>query len=137
MAPDLGLLFVRTDYSDNLAWQAALSAATAVYDMDDFERMGRAAAAGGVPALSNLTPEELIALAREGYLSQIAVADPQTMRDQTVLFVDFNELNGQVGRTFRSIPPEVEPIVANLSLANMDFAEFADNTNPDGIFCGF
>jgi hypothetical protein len=89
------------------------------------------------PLCRTLTPEELIALAREGYLSQIAVADPQTMRDQTVLFVDFNELNGQVGRTFRSIPPEVEPIVANLSLANMDFAEFADNTNPDGIFCGF
>jgi hypothetical protein len=138
MAPDLGLLFVRTDYSDNLAWQAALSAAAAaVYDMDDFERMGALLRPVESPALSNLTPEELIALAREGYLSQIAVADPQTMRDQTVLFVDFNELNGQVGRTFRSIPPEVEPIVANLSLANMDFAEFAGNTNPDGIFCGF
>lgn len=137
MAPDLGLLFVRTDYSDNLAWQAALSAATAVYDMDDFERMGALLRPVESLALSNLTPEELIALAREGYLSQIAVADPQTMRDQTVLFVDFNELNGQVGRTFRSIPPEVEPIVANLSLANMDFAEFAGSTDPDGIFCGF
>ena len=137
MAPDLGLLFVRTDYSDNLAWQAALSAATAVYDMDDFERMGALLRPVESPAFSNLTPEELIALAREGYLSQIAVADPQTMGDQTVLFVDFNGLNGQVGRTFRSIPPEVEPIVANLSLANMDFAEFAGNTNPDGIFCGF
>jgi hypothetical protein len=137
MAPDLGLLFVRTDYSDNLAWQAALSAATAVCDMDDFERMGALLRPVESPALSDLTPEELIALAREGYLSQIAVADPQTMRDQTVLLVDFNELNGQVGRTFRSIPPEVEPIVANLSLANMDFAEFAGNTNPDGIFCGF
>ena len=100
--------------------------------MDDFERMDALLRPVESPALSNLTPEELIALAREGYLSQIAVADPQTMRDQTVLFVDFNELNGQVGRTFRSIPPEVEPIVANL-----DFAEFADNTNPDGIFCGF
>jgi hypothetical protein len=63
------------------------------------------------------------------------VADAQTMLDQTVLFVDFSELNGQVLRTFRSIPSEVELIVANLSLANMDFA--ADNTNPDGIFCGF
>ena len=136
-APDLGLLLVRTDYSDDRAWHAALSAATAVYDMDDFERMGALLRPVESPALSNLTPEELVALAREDYLSQIAVADAQTMRDQTVLFVDFNELNGQVGRTFRSIPSEVEPIVANLSLANMDFAEFADNTNPDGIFCGF
>ena len=76
-------------------------------------------------------------LAREGYVGQIAVADAQTMRDQTVLLVDFNELGEQVGRTFRSIPSEVEPIVANLSLANMDFAEFADNTDPDGIFRGF
>jgi hypothetical protein len=136
-APDLGLLLVRTDYSDDRAWHAALSAATAVYDVDDFGRMGALLRPVESTALSNLTPEELAALAREDYLSEIAVADAQTMRDQTVLFVDLNELNGQVGHTFRSIPSEVEPIVANLSLANMDFAEFADNTNPDGIFCGF
>lgn len=136
-APDLGLLLVRTDYSDDRAWRAALSAATAVYHMDDFERSGALLRPMESPALSNLTPEALVALAREGYLSQIAVADAQTMRDQTVMFVDFNELNEQVGRTFRSIPSEVEPIVANLSLANMDFAEFADNTDPDGIFRGF
>jgi hypothetical protein len=136
-APDLGLLLVRTDYSVDWAWHAALSAATAVYDMDDFERMGALLRPVESPALSNLTPEGLAALGREDYLSQIAVADTQTMRDQTVLFVDFNELNGQVGRTFRSIPSAVEPIVVNLSLANMDFADFADNTNPDGIFCGF
>jgi hypothetical protein len=136
-APDLGLLLIRTDYSDDEAWRAALSAATAVYAMDDFERMGAALQPVESSDLTNLTPDELVTLAREGYLSQIAVADAQTMRDQTVLFVDFNELNEHVGRTFRSIPSEVEPIVANLSLANMDFAEFADNTLPDGIFRGF
>jgi hypothetical protein len=137
MAPDLGLLLVRTDYSDDGAWHSALSAATAVYTMDDFERVGALLQPVESSRLSNLTPEELVALEREDYLSLIAVADAQTMRDQTVLFVDFNELNEQVGRTFRSIPSEVEPIVANLSLANMDFAEFADNTDPDGIFRGF
>jgi hypothetical protein len=141
LPPDLGwkpgLLLVRTDYSDDGAWRTALSAATAVYDVDDFDRMGALLRPVESPALSNLTHRELAALAREDYLSQIAVADAQTMRDQAVLFVDLNELHGQVGRTFRSIPSEVEPIVANLSLANMDFAEFAGNTNPDGIFCGF
>jgi hypothetical protein len=105
--------------------------------MDDFGRMGALLRPVEYTALSNRTPEGLAALAREGYLSQIAVASAQTIRDQTVLFVDFNELNGQVCRTFRSIPSKVEPIVANLSLAKMDFAEFADNTNLDGIFCGF
>jgi hypothetical protein len=136
-SPDLGLLLVRTDYSDDRAWRAALSAANAVYDMDDFERVGALLQPVESLALSNLTPGELAALAREGYLSQIAVADAQTMRDQTVLLVDFSEQNEQAGRTFRSIPSEVEPIVANLSLANMDFAEFADSTGPDGIFRGF
>jgi hypothetical protein len=136
-APDLGLLLVRTDYSDDGAWRAALSAATAVYAVDDFERMGALLQPVESSGLSNLTPEELVALAREGYIGQIAVADAQTMRDQTVLFVDFSELNEQVGRTFRSIPSEVEPIVANLSLANLDFADFADHTDPDGIFRGF
>lgn len=136
-APDLGLLLVRTDYSDDRAWHAALSAATAVYDTDDFERTGALLRPVESLALAALTTEGLVALAREDYLSQIAVADAQTMRDQTVLFVDFNELKGEVGRTFRSIPSEVEPIVAKLSLANMDFAEFADNTDSDGTFHGF
>jgi hypothetical protein len=136
-APDLGLLLVRTDYSDDGAWHAALSAATAVYVTDDFERMGALLRPVESSDLLNLTPEELVALAREDYLGQIGVADGQTMRDQTVLFVDFNVLNEQVGRTFRSVPSEVEPIVANLLLANMDFAEFADNADPDGIFPRF
>jgi hypothetical protein len=136
-APDLGLLLVRTDYSDDEAWQAALSAATAVYESDDFERMGALLRPVESVELSNLRPDELVPLPREEYLSLIAVADARTMRDQTVLFVDFNELNQQVGGTFRSIPSEVEPIVANLSLANMGFAEFADNTDADGIFRGF
>jgi hypothetical protein len=130
-------LLIRTDYSDDEAWHAALSAATAVYVLDDFERMGAPQQPVESPDLSDLTPEKLVALPREGYLGQIAVADAQTMRDQTVLFVDFNELNEQVGRTFRSIPSHVEPIASNLSLANLDFVDFADHTDPDGIFRGF
>jgi len=63
-APDLGLLLVRTDYSDDEAWHAALSAATAVYAMDDFERMGALLQPVESSDLSNLTPEDLVALPR-------------------------------------------------------------------------
>jgi hypothetical protein len=63
-APDPGLLLVRTDYSDDLAWYVALSAATAVYDTDDFERVGALllpveslpCRASGPPAGSTFTP---------------------------------------------------------------------------------
>lgn len=136
-APDLGALLVRTDYSDDLAWRDALTAARAVYVSDDFERAGARLEPVESSQLSNLTPEELLALARDGYLSEIAVADAQTVRDHTILFVDFNELNEQLGRTFRSFPSQVEPIVANLSIANMAFSEFADAAGPDGIYRGF
>ena len=76
-------------------------------------------------------------LPRVGYLSQLAVADARTMTDLTIFFVDLNEFNEQLGRTFRAVPQEVEPITANLAIANMDFFEFADSANPDGVFRGF
>jgi hypothetical protein len=41
------------------------------------------------------------------------------------------------GRTFRVIPGEIWGVENNLSLANMDFAEFADSTDRDGLFRGF
>ncbi|MGH3928103.1 MAG: DUF6924 domain-containing protein [Pseudonocardiaceae bacterium] len=102
-APDLGLLLVRTDYSDDAAWQAALSAATAVYDADDFGRMGARLQPVESPELEHLTPQDLTRLRREDYLGELAVADTRTMQDQTVLFVDLNEFNQQVGRTFRAL----------------------------------
>ncbi|WP_419719807.1 DUF6924 domain-containing protein [Micrococcus terreus] len=40
-------------------------------------------------------------------------------------------------RTFRSLPPEVEPIAANRALTTMDFFEFADAGDSDGVFWGF
>jgi hypothetical protein len=62
-------LLVRTDYSDDGAWHAALSAATAVYAKDDFERVGALLQPVESSGLSNLTPEQLAALPREDYLS--------------------------------------------------------------------
>jgi hypothetical protein len=135
--PDLGMLLVRTDYSDDAAWKSAFAAATAVFQSDDLDHMGAGFQPVESPELAGLAPTALLALQRSGYLSAIAVADPRTMRDHTLLFVDFNELYGEPGRTFRAIPEAAEAIVANLSLSNMDFAEFADRVQADGVFRGF
>lgn len=135
--PIHGTLLVRTDYSDDGAWRAALDAATAVYETGDFERGGAWLQPVEAPELAGLTPADLVALPRAGHLSELAVADARTMRDHTILFVDLNEHNGQVGRTFRAVPTEVEPITANLAIANMDFFDFADAADPDGVFRGF
>lgn len=133
----MSTLFVRTDYSDDSAWQAVVEAATAVYDSGEDWSVGAAMQVVEAPELDGLSPADLVLLPRAGYLSVLAVADTRTMRDQTVVFVDLNEYNEQVGRTFRALPREVEAITANLALANMDFFEFADAADPDGVFRGF
>ena len=64
------------------------------------------------------------------------VVDAQTSLhpEFPILCVDLDE---EFGRTFRVIPKEVWSVSANLALSNMDFYEFADNVDNDGIFRGF
>lgn len=40
-------------------------------------------------------------------------------------------------KTFRAIPATIQSIENNLSIANMDFEDFADSVDSDGIFRGF
>jgi hypothetical protein len=47
------------------------------------------------------------------------------------------DLADDFGKSFRIIPAEVWGVTANLSIANMDFIEFANSVNEDGIFRGF
>ena len=54
--------------------------------------------------------------------------------DNPILVID---LIGEPGRTFRVIPSAMWGVENNLSIANMDFADFADHTDSDGIFRDF
>jgi hypothetical protein len=47
------------------------------------------------------------------------------------------DLCNRRGRTFRAIPSQIQGIENNLSIANMDFYEFADWVDEDGVFRGF
>ena len=57
-----------------------------------------------------------------------------THPDRPVLVVDLNE---EPGRTFRVIPSKIWGVENNLSIANMDFGEFADAVDSEGVFRGF
>jgi hypothetical protein len=46
-------------------------------------------------------------------------------------------LPDEPGRGFRVVPAELWGVENNLSIANMDFAEFAHHADPDGVFRGF
>jgi hypothetical protein len=56
----------------------------------------------------------------------IAIQQPQT-----------EDMYHDPGRTFRVIPSEMWGVENNLSLSNMDFFEFADAADEDGVFRGF
>jgi hypothetical protein len=43
----------------------------------------------------------------------------------------------QYGATFRVVPSEMWSVQNNLSLANMDWEEFAESVDDDGVFRGF
>lgn len=69
----------------------------------------------------------------KGYLfvvDQTALADVE----HPILVLD---LWDEPGRSFRVIPREMWGIEDNLSISNMDFAEFADSADADGVFRGF
>lgn len=57
-----------------------------------------------------------------------------TRTDHPILVVD---LFDQRGRSFRVIPSEMWSVENNLSLANMDWEDFAGNVDADGVFRGF
>lgn len=127
-------LVLRTDFSDDAIWRAVCEAIAAPSPTDGF--------------LANLTFVEdrsfegaavadLIPAGPSGrYRTFMFVVDGVTIAeaDHPVLVID---LAGQPGRTFRVIPSEMWSVENNLSLANMDFDEFAGAVDAAGIFRGF
>ena len=86
---------------------------------------------------ADLTQEQLLERIPRNYnhsfiilVDQTAISHP----DHPLLIVDLYERSG---REFRAIPSQVQSIENNLSIANMDFEEFAHSVDEDGIFRGF
>jgi hypothetical protein len=127
-------LVIRTDYADNAAWDAVRAAMRAPTPLDGFQAN---VAFVSDSSLDGLDVEQIIGrLPTDRRDSFIFVVDATTLRDpeHPVLVVDLYEHRG---RTFRVIPSSAWSVENNLSLANMDFDEFADSVDPDGVFRDF
>jgi Domain of unknown function (DUF6924) len=124
---------IRTDFTDDLAWET-ISVALRV-PWEEFDLVANVACVSD-PRYDGLTVEQLTALAPQGppYFMFVADQIAHTHPEHPLLVVD---LNREPGRAFRTILSEVVAIEANLSLSNMDFFEFAESVDPDGIFRGF
>ena len=127
-------LVLRTDFSNQAAWEAIRAAIQKPVDifrfranvefLDDAEYEG-------------ITKKQLLELVPKDYnqtfiviSDQIAISHPE----HPLLIIDLFE---GLGNDFRAIPSAVQSIENNLSIANMDFEEFAEAVDGDGIFRGF
>jgi hypothetical protein len=126
-------LVLRTDFSDDAAW-TALCAAIQEPSEEGFRAYVDCISD---PAYDGLTLAQLVALAPKGgdhffafLVDRVTLTNPE----HPVLVVD---LYDEPGRTFRVTPREMWGVENNLSLANMDFHSFADDTGPDKVFRGF
>jgi hypothetical protein len=126
-------LVIRTDFSDDAAWEAICAA---IREPDDEFGLAADVVCLSDPGYAGLTVEQVTESAPKGPLQFLLIVDriALTHPEHPILVVD---LNREPGRTFRTIPSEVAVIQANLTLANMDFFEYAEAVEPDGIHRGF
>jgi len=86
-------------------------------------------------AFRNLSEDELLERVPEDFgHSFLMVVDSSTVgsAEYPILVIDLYERK----RRFRAIPSQIQSIQNNLSIGNLDFADFADYVDEDGIFRG-
>ena len=129
-------LVIRTEFENQQAWEAIckLIRAPVPAPGDTFY--------ANVELLEDdefrdLSKEDLLLRVSAGYPhSFVFVVDRKAVSNPEfpILVVD---LRRERGRVFRAIPSTIQSIENNLSIANMDFFEFANAVDAGGVFRGF
>lgn len=125
-------LVLRTDFSDDAAWDAVCAASVA----ESPEGFSAALSFVSDPVFASLTGEHVAALASESDRSFLFLVDHVTLTDPETPLVAV-DLHDEPGRWFRVTPGRIWGIENNLTLGNMYFRAFAEHADPDGVFRGF
>jgi hypothetical protein len=123
---------VRTDFHDDGAWDGIRSQVLA-QTSDGFRAYVDIVEDTG---FTDVGADAVMAALPPGYPHGFVVIvdrDSMTLPDHPVLVLDL--LDPVQGR-FRAVPSAVQQIENNLSIANMEFEEFAVSVDPSGIFRG-
>ena len=124
---------LRTDFSDEACWRS-VRAEVLAETVDGFRAYVDVIED---PTFDGLGTDEVLAAVGDDYRwGYLVVGDRVTMTEAEHPFLVLDLLHER-GRSFRALPREIQSIENNLSIANMDFSEFADSASPDGVFRGF
>ena len=127
---------IRSDFSDNVEWEAICAKIKEPVCNDDEEFIAYVKFVNS-PRYEGCSKKEICEQLPSNYnfyflfiIDHLTVSHPES----PVLVVD---LEDEMLAEFRSTPEQIQGIENNLSIANMDFAEFAGSVNEDGVFRGF
>jgi hypothetical protein len=144
--PNMGALLVRTDFTDDDAWDQVRGEATREYGPDGFRAHVEPVSD---PQWADATWDSVKAAAPvddEGscvlfIADSITFASPEhpilvvDLDDKILSVAEFPEIADRA--PFRCVPSELWGVENNLSISNMDWEEFADAVGDDGVFRGF
>jgi hypothetical protein len=128
-------LVLRTDFSDDSAWDAVC------------DEIRRSECEGFIERYDCVSDRGWKDFPQERFLDFSAppyffmVVDAETIRhpEHPLLAVDLNPYSqtSREKRMFRLVPAQATGFACNLNISNMDFDEFAESADYDGIFRGF
>ena len=139
-------MVIRTDFAHETEWTEIQLAIVEPQTEDDFMADVRFVDDRSCDGLTVPQLLELVPADSNEVLVFIVDTETLTHPDRPVLAVrvwDYEEGGGDNGKgpdygsTFRVIPSEMWAVENNISLANMDWEDFTDNVDDDGIFRGF
>lgn len=127
-------LVLRTDFSDQAAWDEVCAAIRE--PVSEFHFLASVDFLDHIQ-YAGLTKDQVLELIPQDYkhafiivVDTLAISNPE----HPLLIVDLYERSGH---EFRAIPSQIQAIENNLSIANMDFEEFVNAVDVDGVFRGF
>lgn len=136
-------IVLRTDFSDHAVWEALKDVIVAPNAMD-FRAYVEFI---DDPEYDGVTIDDILETEKApdvdfgnedtwDYFTYIFIVDKMTISHPEQPIICLNLFEAPY-RHFRLVPSQMQSVENNLSIANMDFEEFADNVDDDGIFRGF
>ena len=128
---------LRADFSDQTAWEAIC---------DEIQQRSPEGFEANVefidnPAFDGLSKQQLLmAIPKDYPHTFIVIVDRKSVSDDEHPLLVMNLYDGlgsDVGEEFRAVPSAIQAIENNLSIANMDFGDFAGTVDTRGVFRGF
>lgn len=131
------VLVLRTDFTNDAVWSDVCKIIDTPDKFNDLIEFKANVDYLSDPKFEGIEEKTIVTLLPKGkYHPIIFVVDEKSISEpeHPILCID---LRYEYGRILRVIPSEVWGIENNLTMSNMDFGEFSNNTDTDGVFRGF